>query len=133
MQYSTLQMCVEMYQDMLSAEKTFLATLNSINTVQPDVAVVNDLEQRSSAALIYHFTCVNGLEEQGLWRDGGDGVCGVDLERSTELLSNALSLVDAFKGANSTVTVPSRRKLLNFSRVSFKRSFFFFEVHDTGE
>jgi len=121
MQYSTLQMCVEMNQDIIYAETSFLDTLNSFSA-QPDVAVVNELEQRASAALTYHFTCINGLQAQGLWI-GGRAVCGIDMERTTELLSNALSLVGQFAAANETaITAPSRRRLLDSATVSSQPS-----------
>lgn len=112
MQHSTLQMCVDMYQDIVEAVGTSLYTVNWLGG-DPDLAVVNDLEQRASAALTYHFTCVNGLQEQGLWTPGGQAICGIDTERTTELLSNALSLMDRFTATNDTViTAPSRRRLL---------------------
>lgn len=112
MQYSTLQMCVDMYEDIVQASGRFLDTLSSVSASgQPNVAAVNDLEQRASAALTFHFTCVNGLQEQGI-------DCGIDSERMTELLSNALSLVDQFTAANDTaIAVPSRRRLLDVTRV----------------
>lgn len=102
MQYSTLQMCVDMYEDILDESGKFLETVKS--NAQPSEAVVNDLEQRASAALTYHFTCLSGLQANGLL----NGSCGIDAERTTELLSNALSLVNMFPA----IPAPSRRRLL---------------------
>jgi hypothetical protein len=117
MQYSTWQMCIDMYGDIADEFKISLDAIKWWSS-QDEATLLNGLEQRTSSALTYHLTCVHGLQEQGLWNSTGDlaGTCGIDTERMTELLSNGLSLLEHVTFSNETTQLaspPSRRRLLS--------------------
>ncbi|KAG0555847.1 hypothetical protein KC19_11G008100 [Ceratodon purpureus] len=125
-QYSTWQMCIDMYEDIADVVSISLDTIKWFSPVD-EATILNDLEQRATAALTYHLTCVHGLQDQGLWNLTGDkaAMCSLDTERMTALLSNAISLLEHFTFSNETVQLaspPSRRRLLSDPEAGSLRS-----------
>lgn len=104
-----------MYEDIADVFSVSLDNIRWLNP-QEEAAVLNDLQQQASAGLTYHLTCVSGLKEHGLWHltSKQDATCGLNTERMTALLSNALSLLEHFSnGTTQLASPPSRRRLLS--------------------
>ena len=122
-QYSTLQMCINMYHDIIDVVSIAVDTVERCN-LKEESTKLNDLEQRACAAITYHLTCVKGLQEHGLWNHltGNQAkLCGgLDTERMTALLSNALSLVEHFKQETTPVASPPHSRRLLSTPVSYK-------------
>ena len=92
-QYSTLEMCREVFTDCLEQVNTSLFRVSNLN-FESLKSEVGDIQQYMAAALTYQDTCLTGVQDFGIW-NASDAINGTHGTHTTMLLSNSLSLVNS--------------------------------------
>lgn len=115
-QYSTLAMCTQVLGDCLDQLNTSLYRVSGLR-LQSVKSDVGDIQQFLSAALTYQDTCLTGIQEFGVW-NGSNALNGTQATHTTQLLSNALSLVNTLaKLTDLSILIPFHtRRLLSTSK-----------------
>lgn len=92
-QYSTLEMCREVFTDCLEQVNASLFRVSDVR-VQSLKSEIGDIQQYMAAALTYQDTCLTGVQDFGIW-NASDAINGAHGKYTTMLLSNSLSLVNS--------------------------------------